>query len=244
LIPHRFNIHIISQDDFSPGGDMKTKGLPIVWFAALLISGFAVTRNAQSQDRKPQENAWPKFEIIASVAMGHVFRYEDQGFGNHFNFGAGVEVPVWRQLRIGTEINRTFGLSPTMAKCGAILNSPDQPLPCVGTARQGVSSATAGSLTAAYFFGSGRTQPYIVGGVSVLSATELSVSSVVHPDYVEFVEHKSHSTGIGPTLGAGLRVSINRHFSVRPEIRFSDGTAVSSLNLSQWRLSVGAAYAR
>jgi opacity protein-like surface antigen len=228
---------------FFQGGDMKTNGLPVVLFAALLISAFAAARNAQSQNRNSPDKAQPKFEIIASVALGHVFRFEDQGFGNHFNFGAGIEVPVWRKLRVGAEINRTFGLSPTMAKCGAILSAPDQPLPCVGTARQGVSSATAGSLTAAYFFGTGRTQPYIVGGLSILSATEFGATSVIHQDYVEFIEGKSHSTGIGPTLGAGLRISINRHFSIRPEIRFSDGTALSSLNLSQWRISAGAAYA-
>jgi opacity protein-like surface antigen len=243
LIRHRRSIHITSQEGFSQGGDMKTKELTIVLFAALLIFGFAMARNAQSQDRNSPDNNPPKFEVIASVAIGHVFRFEDQGFGNHFNFGAGIEVPLWRNLRIGAEINRTFGLSPTMARCGAILSGPEEPLPCVGTAQHGLGSATAGSLTAAYFFGAGRTQPYIVGGVSVLSATEFGVTSIVHPDYVEFVESKSHSMGIGPTLGAGLRVSINRHFSVRPEIRFSDGTALSSLNLSQWRLSVGAAYA-
>jgi opacity protein-like surface antigen len=228
---------------FFQGDNMKTKGLPVVLFAALLISAFATARNALSQNRNSPDNVRPKFEIIASVAMGHVFRYEDRGFGNHFNFGAGVEVPVWRNLRVGAEINRTFGLSPSMAKCGAILSGPGQPLPCVGTARQGVSSATAGSLTGAYFFGAGRIQPYLVGGLSILSATEYGATSIVHQDYVEFIEGKSHSTGIGPTLGAGLRISINRHFAVRPEIRFSDGTALSSLNLSQWRISAGAAYA-
>ena len=221
---------------------MNTNGLPLVWLAALLIPAFAAARNAQSQDRNLPDNTPPKFEVIASVAMGHVFRFEDQGFGNHFNFGAGIEVPVWRNLRIGAEINRTFGFSPSIAKCGAILSAPDKPLPCVGTARHGVSSATAGSLTAAYFVGAGRTQPYLVGGLSILSATEFGVTSIVHQDYVELIEGKSHSTGIGPTLGAGLRISINRHFSVRPEIRFSDGTALSSLNLSQWRISAGAAY--
>jgi opacity protein-like surface antigen len=221
---------------------MNTKGLPLAWVAALLISAFAAVENALSQDRNLPDNPPPKFEVIASVAMGHVFRFEDQGFGNHFNFGAGIEVPVWRNLRVGAEINRTFGFSPGIAKCGAILSAPDQPLPCVGTARHGVSSATAGSLTAAYFFGAGRMQPYLVGGLSLLSATEFWVTSIVHQDYVELIESKSHSTGIGPTLGAGLRISINRHLSVRPEIRFSDGTALSSLNLSQWRISAGAAY--
>jgi hypothetical protein len=49
-------------------------------------------------------------------------------------------------------------------------------------------------------------------------------------------------TGIGPTFGAGLRASIARLLPIRPEVRFSDDTSVPDLYLSQWRVSVGAAY--
>jgi opacity protein-like surface antigen len=227
--------------DFFRGGDMNTRRLAAL-SAVLFFPALAAAQDAQSGNPEPAWTARPKFEIVASVAMGHVFRFEDQGFGNHLNFGVGVELPIWRKLRVGAEINRTFGLSPSPVKCGAILISPDQPLPCVGIARQGVSSATAGSLTAAYFFGEGRIQPYLLGGVSILSAREYRAISIVHQDFVEFSENEMSSTGIGPTMGAGLRASINRHLSIRPEIRFSDGTALSSLNLSQWRISVGAAY--
>ena len=184
----------------------------------------------------------PKFEVIASAAMGHVFRFEDQGFGNHPNFGLGVELPVWRKLRFGAEINRTFGLTPRPARCGSILNDQRQPLPCIGTARTGVSAAMAGSLAAFYYFGNGRIQPYLLGGISFMKATEYQASSFVRRDIVEFQESKSSSAGIGPTLGAGLRASITRRLSIRPEIRFSDGTSLSSLNLSQWRISLGPGY--
>jgi opacity protein-like surface antigen len=207
---------------------------------ALLFSTFAAAQ--ESREREPSWNARPKFEIVASVAMGHVFRFPGHGFGNHLNFGVGVDMPVWRKLRIGAEINRTFGLSPTPVKCGSILTSSGQPMPCVGFAREGVSSTTAGSFTAAYFFGEGRVQPYLVGGLSILSGREFRSTSMVRQDVVELSEHELSSTGIGLTAGVGLRGSISRHFSIRPEIRFSDGTALSSLNLSQWRISLGAAY--
>jgi opacity protein-like surface antigen len=218
------------------------KGNLIALSVGLFFPALAAAQAASQQNPVLKSIARPKFEIVASIATGHVFRFGDQGFGNHTNFGAGVEVPVWRKLRIGAEINRTFGLSPSLAKCGGILDNQRQPLPCVGTAREGVSEMTAASFTASYFFGEGRIQPYLVGGLSILRASEYRSSSFVHQGFVEFSEDKLSSAGIGPTLGAGLRASINRHLSIRPEIRFSDGTARSSLNLSQWRISAGVAY--
>jgi opacity protein-like surface antigen len=211
-------------------------------FAALLFPALSAAQVGQ-QDSKTDWTANPRFEIIASVGIGHVFRYEDTGFGNHFNFGVGVDMPVWRKLRIGAEINKTLGFSPQPVKCGGILIGPDQSLPCVGTAREGVSSTTAGSITASYFFGEGRLQPYLLVGLSIIRTKEYRSTAIVHAEYVEFRENALSATGIGPTFGAGLRASLNRHFSIRPEIRFSDATAISSLNLSQWRVSCGLAYA-
>ena len=216
----------------------RTKGVTLV---ALLLLPTCVA----AQDKQKSEMAWnarPRLEVVASVAMGYVFRFEDEGFGKHPNFGVGVEVPVWRKLRVGAEINRTFGFTPTPLKPGAILFDSGRPMPYVGTARNGVNSATAGSITASYFLGDGRVQPYLLGGMSVLSATEYRTISNVRQDHVDVSDYKVSSTGIGPTLGAGLRASVNRHISIRPEIRFSDGTARSVLNLSQWRLSLGVAF--
>jgi opacity protein-like surface antigen len=220
---------------------MKTNIL-VALCVAFLFPSLAAAQSTMSQDSENSWTARPGFEIIASVAMAHPFRFGDRGFGNHLNFGMGAEVSVWRGLRIGGEMNRTFGLSPSPVECGAIFAGPDQPLPCIGTARSGLGSATAGSITAAYFFGEGRVQPYLLGGVSIMNAKQHTSISIVHKDYVEFRENAWSSTGIGPTFGAGLRASINRYLSIRPEVRFSDGTSLSSLNLSQWRISVGAAY--
>ena len=213
-----------------------------VLFCVLLIAPVVAAQGTTSKDYGTAWNAYPKIEIHASLAMAHPFRFEDRGFGNHLNFGAGAEVSVWRGLRIGGEINRTFGLSPKPAECGAILDRTGQPLPCIGSARNGLSSATAGSITAAYYFGKKRVQPYLIGGISFMNAKQHSAAFAVHKGYVEIDETSNSSTGMGPTFGAGLRVSISRRLSIRPEVRFSDGTCMSSLNLSQWRISVGAAY--
>ncbi len=220
---------------------MKTNML-IVSGIVLLFPLIAAAQSTPSEDAEPGWNARPRFEIIASVGLGHPFRFEDKGFGNHLNFGVGGEVSIWRGLRVGGEINTTFGLSPSPVECGSILAGPGQePLPCTGTARNGLSSLTGGSITAAYFFGEGRVQPYVIGGLSILSATQHTSMAIVHRDHVEYSEREWSSTGMGPTMGAGLRASINRHLSIRPEVRFSDGSLRSGLNLSQWRLSVGVA---
>lgn len=214
-------------------------------FGLCLVLFYPLLADAQGVPSQDSEQAWtarPKIEVTASIAMAHPFRFRDHGFGNHFNFGVGTEFSIWRGLRIGGEMNRTFGLSPSPAKCGAILAGPARPLPCIGTAGNGLSSVTAGSFTAAYFFGEGRVQPYLLGGISILNAKGHTSVSIVHEDYVEFREESRSATGIGPTFGAGLRASINRRISIRPEVRFSDGTSLSSLNLSQWRISIGAAY--
>jgi hypothetical protein len=186
----------------------------------------------------------PKAEVFGSIAAGHVFRFDDRGYGNHFNFGAGANVAIWRGLRAGAEVNRTFGLDPTPAKCGSISNGPNlPPLPCVGSAREGVASATAASFTAEYLFGQGRVQPYLVGGLSIMLTEEFGSISIVKPNYVEFEEWSSKDTGIGPTFGAGLRIEANRRLSIRPELRVLDATALSRSNLSQLRVSLGVGYA-
>lgn len=153
-------------------------------------------------------------------------------------------MPVWRGLRVGAEVNRTFGLSPTPVKCGAIYPAPGQPAyPCTGSARAGVGEATAASFTAAYFFGARRVQTYILGGIGILRTREYTATSIIRTNYVEFQEDSNSDTGAGVTLGLGLRAAVTRRLSVRPELRFSDGTALSSANFSQLRLSLGLGYA-
>ena len=192
---------------------------------------------------KPAWTARPKVEIFGSVAVAHIFRAGDRGLGTKANAGAGVEVPIWRGLRAGAEVNRTCGLAPTPVKCGSIYPGPGQPAyPCTGSAREGVGAAMAASFTAAWFFGGGRSQPYVFGGLSILRTQQFTSVSIVRTDHVEFQEISSRDTGAGLTFGIGLRAPLTRRLSIRPEFRFSDGTAMSRANLSQVRFSVGLGY--
>jgi opacity protein-like surface antigen len=199
------------------------------------------------QDSAAQEaspgNVNPRFEMVAAVGLGHPFRVEDQGYGNGVNFGVGFDLLVWKRLRAGAEANRTFGLSPSPVPCGGISYGPGLPaLPCVGSARSGVISLTAASLTASYSWNQGRVQPYVLGGMNIQRPTLVSSIPRVRPDRVELEERISSDTGIGLTVGMGLRTALTDHLSIRPEIRFSDGTALSAANLSLLRLSVGVGY--
>jgi opacity protein-like surface antigen len=210
---------------------------------AVIFTAPAVAGQSVQQKPEPAWNSRPKVEVVGSVGLGHVFRFEDRGFGYHFSAGAGVEVTVWRGLRAGGEVNRTVGFDPDPAQCGGISPGPGQPpFPCTGSARVGVSAFTAASFTAAWYFGSNRVQPYVVGGLSVLRTKEYNATYQVHSDHVEIQENSSTATGTGLTLGAGLRACVTRRLSIRPEFRLSDGTALSPANLSQIRLSVGIGY--
>jgi opacity protein-like surface antigen len=216
----------------------------LLGFGALFVSPALFARQpAQQRESKLVWNSQPKVEIMGSVGVGHVFRFLDRGFGTQFNAGVGLEVTIWRGLRAGAEINRMFGLDPSPAECGSISPGPGQPpFPCTGSARVGVGAATAASFTAAYHFGNGRTQPYVLGGMSILRTQEYTATYMVHTDHVEIRENSSTDTGVGMTFGAGLRTSVTRRLSIRPEFRYSDGTALSASNLSQFRFSVGIGY--
>jgi hypothetical protein len=155
----------------------------IALFIGLLLPMHAMAQSTSELNPDSNWTARPKLEIIASIAMSHIFRFDDRGFGNQANFGVGVEVPLWRKLRVGAEINRTFGHSPSTVKCGGIMDDQGQPLPCVGTARQGVSEATAASFAASYFFGEKRIQPYLLGGLSILWASEYWYSAEIHQGF-------------------------------------------------------------
>src|SRR5512136_242835 len=93
------------------------------FFALFLIPSLAAGQTSDPGNEKPTETIRPRVEITASIAVGHPLRFEDRGYGNHPNIGLGVEIPIWRGLRAGAEINRSFGLTPDLVKCGSIYSS-------------------------------------------------------------------------------------------------------------------------
>ena len=79
--------------------------------------------------------------------------------------------------------------------------------------------------------------------MSILWTRSVTATTIVYPDRAELTESALRDIGAGPTIGAGVRIAIARHLSIRPEFRLSDGTALSSANLSQARLGLSLGYA-
>ncbi len=177
-----------------------------------------------------------RFEVFGNVANSYPFRFDDRGFGNHRNLGAGIGLHHRSGLGIQVEVSRTFGLTPTPVACGIV------GIPCVGSAREGLSGMTTLSADAVYEFGQGRTRPYVIGGVGGLWSNGVSSMLTVGPDRAVFEEQKWRDTGTAFDAGVGLRIRCGRSLSIRPELRFYDATALSRANLSMVRASVGVAY--
>ena len=169
-----------------------------------------------------------------------MFRFDDQTFGDRPNLAVGVA--LWHRSRVGLalDVNRAFGLSPAAAACGVLIDGV--PAPCEGDAHDGVRAATVASLTALYRVGSGRVQPYVLAGIGVLRSRSVWSLSVVQGDRVVQTEQEQRDTGLGPDLGAGLRIAVTPRLSLSPEIRWLEGSARSALNLSVTRVSLRASY--
>jgi hypothetical protein len=57
-------------------------------------------------------------EMSAAVGLGHVFRFDDETFGNPPNAGAAVAIAHRSGWAFELEVDRVFGLEPKRAPCG------------------------------------------------------------------------------------------------------------------------------
>jgi opacity protein-like surface antigen len=188
----------------------------------------------------PPAGSW-RPEVSAGIGLGHVARYEDRTFGDRPNLMGGFALLHRRGFGIEAEISRTLGLSPEPAPCGILFDG--LPATCLGTAHEGVRSATVVSLNGRYEFKAGRFRPYVTAGLGVLRSTSVWSTAVVQGRQVLLSEEELRDTGFGPDLGAGLRVALTPNVSISPEIRWLDASLRSRVNLSVTRVSVRAAYA-
>jgi hypothetical protein len=63
---------------------MNTGNL-IALSVGLFFPALAAAQVASQQNPEAKWITRPKFEMVASIASGHVYRFDDQGFGNHVN---------------------------------------------------------------------------------------------------------------------------------------------------------------
>ncbi len=206
-----------------------------IFLAAIAV----VAISAGSAAAQSTPSSWTR-EVSAGVGLGHVFRFDDRTFGNRPNVSAGVRLTHRTRLGVDVELNRTLGLSPSPAPCAIVINNV--PAVCVGSAHDGVTSATIASVGVRYQFTAGKVRPYVTAGVGMLRSTSVWSTARVSGDRVILTEDAMSETGFGPDLGAGLRIPLGSHMSISPEVRWLEASWRSPLNLAVTRATVKWAY--
>lgn len=182
-----------------------------------------------------QDDRWTP-EISVSAGLGHVFRFDDETFGNPLNVGAAVAVAHRSGLVFELEVDRVFGLEPKPAPCGLVNNT------CVGDGRYGPHEATVASLGVHYRFRGDRIQPFLSAGIGILWTASLHTTTYTSTRPAVMVESASHDRGFGPDVGAGVRIVLSPQVAISPEIRWLDASLLSRENLAVTRLAIRTTY--
>jgi hypothetical protein len=182
-----------------------------------------------------QDDRWSP-EISAGIGIGHVFRFDDETFGDPLSAGAAVSLAHRSGVVFELEIDRVFGLEPKPAPCGLVNRT------CVGDGRYGPREAAVASLAIHYRFKGHRIQPFLFAGIGVLWTTSLHTTTYANTNPAVMVETESRDRGFGPDLGAGLRIRLSPHIAISPEVRWLDAPLLSRENLAITRLGVWTTY--
>lgn len=199
--------------------------------AIVLALTFGWTTFAEAQPSSSRNDG----ELFVSLSGSHIFRAEDRSFGDRPAIGGGVRLPWTQRIGVELEINRALGLEAEPARCGLALG-------CEGAAREGLLDATLATANVYVRFPRGRVEPYIVGGVGGLWATSVSSVTTVRNGIGVMSELEERDAGLAIGAGAGVDIKLTGRFSLRPEIRIYDSTAMSRANLAVIRTSVAAGW--
>ena len=198
----------------------------------LLVAGWPVGLSIAQDQEKP---AWPyRVEVFGNIAHGRFYNGDHLlGSGLDYGGGAGVRPFSGWWWRVGFEVQMA------RIKKGELEN--------VGVSQ--VLESRLVMVNALYHFRSDtRVQPYVYGGVGHVSVdyTSRCFDCIFDQDPVtgKLVSRgvsEWHTVGskTGVTLGGGVKIAINRHLSVRPELLLADTTPGSGWNWTWFRLQIG-----
>jgi opacity protein-like surface antigen len=202
----------------------------------ITMSLAVVATAAIASGASAQPASWTP-EISLGAGLGHVFRWEDQTFGDRITAGGGVAMAHRSGWAFEWHADRTFGLRPKLAPCGLVN------VTCVGLAHYGPTRMAVMSMNVRRSFGDGRLQPYLTGGLGAMWSRSLHSVTQVRGSITTNSEFASNDRGFGPDLGAGLRMRVARAWSLEAEVRWLDAPWLSRQNLAVTRLLTGATYA-
>ena len=184
---------------------------------------------------RAQASGWTP-EVTIGAGVGHVFRWEDQTYGNPANVGGGFGLAHASGWAIEVHSDRTFGLEPLLAPCGVVN------VTCVGVARYGPTAMSVASINARYHFNGRRLEPYVIGGLGILFSRSFHSITHVRGPIAVMTESQSRDRGFGPDLGAGVRLPIARGWSLNGELRWLDAPWLSRQNLAITRVTAHVTY--
>jgi opacity protein-like surface antigen len=153
-------------------------------------------------------------------------------------WGRGLELGGSAGVRPFSGALRRFGFEAEFLRSNHFVRtSPDH-------SKQG--SATTIGANALFHFGSGRVQPYLLGGLGWMKADFdiRGVSEWFDPSghhlerTISFVDTPHYFVNVG----AGIKAAIGRGFTVRPEVRLLSTTPGKGANFDSLRLSIGLGY--
>jgi hypothetical protein len=140
-------------------------------------------------------------EVYVSAGPGIVFLGADAEIAMRPNIGAGVAIRPWPRLGIEFEFNKNVGRS---GPYGSVANA---------------------SVNGAYFFSSGRTQPYVSGGIGAFWSDQVYLFRI------------PPNTRLAGNVGVGAVIPVGAALSVRPEFR-----AYMKRDLRVFRPSIAVGY--
>lgn len=184
---------------------------------------------------RAQATGWMP-EVSIGAGLAHVFRWEDQTYGNPANVGGGVGIAHSSGWAIEVHGDRTLGLDPLPAPCGLVTAT------CVGVAHYGPTAMSVASINARYHFSGRRLEPYLIGGLGLLFSRSLHSMTEVQGPIAIMTESQSRDRGFGPELGAGLRLPLARGWSLNGELRWLDAPWLSRQNLAITRVTAQVTY--
>jgi len=149
------------------------------------------------------QTASPRGEVFGSVGGGRA--YDDEGnIGSGIDFGGGVGFRITPKFGIEGQVNRMIyerGFSSGVLFKG---------------------SAVFTTANVIYHFSKEQAQPYVIAGVGFVHHENRSQFPV------EPFTIKGSTNGFAFDFGAGIRIFINKQFSLRPEFRVFIGDAAGS----------------